>query len=192
MVFKPEPRGLKHAGIKRPYYPLPEPLTPSGLGCVSMMIPDSPDYRSLFLSAMTQLGYWFSYERDESHGGRVVANNWRVAVDSLTWDCCNDCDEEDTLEDAWQTFLDGLQTQFQTGGIVSAVGYVVDLVGDIVINTGLKVIAVTVIGVAVAGVVQIILGGTVLYSVGVGAGEVAEIIFPNPGLFTDFTVRLVA
>jgi len=144
MAYLPEPRGLKHPGIKRPYYPLPNPLTPPSLGCVSMMIPDSPDYRSLFLSAMTQLGYWFSYERDEAHGGRVVANNWRLAVESLTWDCCTDCDDEDTLEDAWETFIDGVQTQLQTGGIVSALGYVIDTVGDIVINTGLKIIAVTV------------------------------------------------
>lgn len=91
--------------------------------------------------------------------------------------CFPPCDQnEDTLSDNSLDFLDGIINGFQQGGISEAIGYVISEFGSIVVETALKVVAVTVIGYAVAGIVSIFVGGVLTSTVAVGAGETVELI----------------
>jgi len=85
---------------------------------------------------------------------------------------CNN--DEDTLSDNPLDFLDGIINGYQTGGISEAIGYIMDEFGSIIVETALRVVAVTVIGYAVGGIVSIFVGGTLTATVAVGANETVE------------------
>jgi len=88
----------------------------------------------------------------------------------------NECDE-DTLADDLFGFVDDIISEFREGGIVRAIGYAIDELGRIVIETAVKVIEITVIGLAVAGVLSIIIGGVTVATVAVPAGSIITPIF---------------
>lgn len=88
--------------------------------------------------------------------------------------------EEDTYGDSVIGFIDEILSNLQSGGISKAVGYVIDELGEIIIETALKVIAITVIGGVVGGVVNILVGGVSVGTTAIGAGEVVEIITKLP------------
>lgn len=91
--------------------------------------------------------------------------------------CYPDCGEEDTLADDIANFLDGIIQNFQEGGIVKAIGYAIGELGRIVIETAVRVVSTTVIGLAVAGIVYIVIGGVTVGTVAVGANEIVDIVF---------------
>lgn len=92
--------------------------------------------------------------------------------------CYPESDEtEDTIADQIADFIDGIIQNFQEGGIVKAIGYAIDTLGRIIIETAVRVVSTTVIGLAVAGIVYIVVGGITVGTVAVGANEVIDIVF---------------
>jgi len=92
---------------------------------------------------------------------------------------CDGCDE-DTLSDTVFGFIDEIITNVQTGGISQAVGYVIDTLGSVLVETAIRVIAVTAVGVATAGILTVLVGGVSVGTVAIGAGEVVETILSLP------------
>jgi len=88
----------------------------------------------------------------------------------------SNCDE-DTLGDSLLQFVDDIVSEFREGGIVRAIGYAIDELGRIVVETAIKVIEITVIGLAVAGTLSIIIGGVTVATVAVPAGAIITPIF---------------
>jgi len=88
----------------------------------------------------------------------------------------SNCDE-DTLADSLLQFVDDIISEFREGGIVKAIGYAIDELGRIVVETAIKVIEITVIGLAVAGTLSIIIGGATVATIAVPAGAIITPIF---------------
>lgn len=97
--------------------------------------------------------------------------------DPTTASCYPPCqNDEDTLSDNPLDFLDGIINGFQEGGAVEAIGYVIEEFGRIIVETTLRVVAVTVIGYAVGGILSVFVGGALTATVAVNANETAEIM----------------
>lgn len=90
---------------------------------------------------------------------------------------CYPSEQEDTIADDILQFIDGIVSNYQEGGITKALGYVIDELGRIVIETTVRVVSTAIVGLAVASVVNILIGGVVAGTVAVGAGEIVEVIF---------------
>lgn len=104
--------------------------------------------------------------------------------------CFPPCEEqEDTLTDTLAELADGIVTTFQEGGIVKALGYLIEQTGEIIIDVAGKIAEFTVIGLGVAGVITILIGATTYLTIPVAVGEtVAPIIhFPQ----TAEVIRIV-
>lgn len=57
-------------------YLLPDDTTPTAFKCLTIRIPDDPQWESTFWGNMLQLCRWFNFDRDEAHNGTVVAKVW--------------------------------------------------------------------------------------------------------------------
>lgn len=64
----------------------------------------------------------------------------------------------------------------QSGGLVKAIGYVIEEAGEFIVNTALPLIGLTLLAVGAAYAVSIIIGGVTIGSVVVGAAETVELI----------------
>lgn len=58
-------------------YVIPNDLFPEGICCVSVPVPDDPQWRAQFLGALWRLSLQTHYERDANQSGKVVAARWR-------------------------------------------------------------------------------------------------------------------
>ena len=66
-------------------YPLPDNVTPDDTICVSLRIPDDDKYRAAFMSALSDLGSWLSWEKSGSRGDRrasQAATLWKNLLDA--------------------------------------------------------------------------------------------------------------
>lgn len=86
------------------------------------------------------------------------------------------CDDEDTYSDDYDSFLDGIIDNLMEGGVIRAIGYLITESGRVVVETGLRVIALTFIGVAVGAVISILVPGSVPLVASVAAGSVVELV----------------
>lgn len=194
MTYTRNPRQKKNDGIKRQMYRLPANLDPVEVDCVSLKIPDDPEYRELFLSAMWALTRWFYYERTGTDAGARVANLFKVAYDTITFGCADD-EDEDTIADDIADFVNGIINNFQEGGIVSALGYVIQELGRIVVETVVRVVSTTVYAVGVAGIIYILINGVPVSSVGILPNEVIELIYDtgnNSSKIIEFIYEVAA
>lgn len=57
-------------------YLLPDDTTPTVFKCLTIRIPDDPQWESTFWGNMLQLCRWFNFDRDEAHNGKIVADVW--------------------------------------------------------------------------------------------------------------------
>jgi hypothetical protein len=75
-------------------FPIPEVVTPPDRVCVTFTIPDSMDYRQIFLGWFDQLTYWFNWQRDDAHNGITCSNLFKQSrlelIASLTEGCVTD------------------------------------------------------------------------------------------------------
>ena len=77
----------EHPGIKRPYFPLPNPIFPQKWKCIQLQIPDHDDWNLLFREALrTVYGRWFNWERDDTKNGSRVARMWQH-IETTIKDC---------------------------------------------------------------------------------------------------------
>lgn len=103
--------------------------------------------------------------------------------------------EEDTILDDLFQLADGVITSFQEGGVVEALGYLIQETGTIVLNTVKKVVSITVLGLGVACLVSVFVGGIPYGVVSVGVGEAIETIIAlpdNPTNIINFVFDKVA
>lgn len=91
--------------------------------------------------------------------------------------CFPPCEEEDTLADDIAQLADGIVTSFQEGGITKALGYAIDSLGRIIVETAKRVISTTILGIGVASILYIIIGGVTVGTVAVGANELVDVVF---------------
>ena len=80
-------------------YPLPDNVQPEGYACVRVWYPDDAGFRKCVLGAISHLGNWWAWERDEAHRGRLAAASFRLAYlltsqDILDGVGCG-CDDEE-------------------------------------------------------------------------------------------------
>lgn len=62
-------------------YLLPDDLDPDVFKCLTIRIPDDPQWEVNFWGALLQLSRWFNHERDALHKATIVANKWREWID---------------------------------------------------------------------------------------------------------------
>lgn len=66
-------------------YLIPADPSPENYRCLRVYAPDDPLYMAALLGALTYMGQWTAWERDELHRGTLAANSWKVA-NELTMD----------------------------------------------------------------------------------------------------------
>lgn len=167
-----------HNERRRLIYPLPANPAPEGFACYNVYIPDDDEHRQLFLSAVRTLARWNSYERDRDRTAAVAAATWREALDMFDFESCggDDDDEEDTYADELLALADAMVVNQQSGGLVKALGYAIDEVGQVIAETVLPVIGLTLLAIGAAYVVSVVIGGLTIGTVAVAAGEVVELV----------------
>lgn len=72
--------------------PLPNPVDPGSTICVTLQIPDAPEYRQAFRGFVADLGKWWTWQHtagQDDAPAREAAELWRVAANSITYseDC---------------------------------------------------------------------------------------------------------
>jgi len=137
----------------------------------------------------------------EIYGGNEPNAKWDI-LEALAFvqnpelsPCFPSCNNEDTLADDIFNLVDGVIETFQEGGLIEALGYLIQETGSIVVETVKKIVSITVIGVAVGGLLSIIVGGISYGTVAIGAGEVVETIISlpdNPSNIINFVFDAVA
>lgn len=159
-------------------YPLPANPAPENLRCYSVYIPDDDQHRQLFVSALRTLARWDSYDRDHAHTGCIAAATWRHALDVFEFEPCgkSDNEEEDTFADDLLALADAAVVNNQSGGVVRALGYAIDQAGQVIAETILPLVGVTLLALGAAYVVSIVIGGLTIGTVAVAAGEVVELV----------------
>lgn len=68
-------------------YLLPDDITPTDFKCLTIRIPDDPQWESTFWGALTELCKWFNFERDEAHHATIVAHLWQEWIEAAM--ACN-------------------------------------------------------------------------------------------------------
>jgi len=73
---------------------LPVP-PPEGVRCISVPVPDEPQWIAAFYGALQRLSLQSIWDRDEAHTAQVIAERWlQVYLDTLAGDCmADDCDD---------------------------------------------------------------------------------------------------
>lgn len=71
--------------------PLPTEPHPDAFTCVRIAIPNDSEWKAMFWGALDQLTRWNSYDRDEAHTGKDVANQWLAAVETARERACVSC-----------------------------------------------------------------------------------------------------
>lgn len=65
-------------------YPVPDPIDPGQLTCLTVYIPKSAPYIGAFFAAYTAFGTWAIWARDPLKKGRLAARVWQRAIDLTT------------------------------------------------------------------------------------------------------------
>lgn len=77
-------------------YVIPDDLDPDGICCVTVPVPDNPQWRAQFLGALWRLTLQTHYERDANKSGKVVAARWRQVYSEVR-DSMGICTPSDTI-----------------------------------------------------------------------------------------------
>lgn len=81
--------------IKSSGYLLPEPITGWDLICVTLRIPDAPEYRAAFRGSLKSLTEWWNWQRTGDTKGSEAATYWRQLIhEHLRFMDCYDLGEE--------------------------------------------------------------------------------------------------
>jgi len=77
----------------RPNFPIPDDLTPDTF-CLCIQIPNDPTWKRVFAGLLAQPAYWFNWQRDADHSGRILGQYWTKLFDQIDWSimscCCPD------------------------------------------------------------------------------------------------------
>lgn len=167
-------------GDNMPKYLIPDPIEGYDPFCVKLTLPDNLEYRAAVRGQLTALGKWFVWEETQGDEGRQAAEYIRQYIHMAEWDVAceseDECDEDDTWADELAALADGVIGMGMVGGAIRAIGYAIEDVGELVVNTILPIVGVTFLAVGAAYVVTLLLGGLAIGTVAVAAGEVVEVV----------------
>ncbi len=86
---------MPHERSQLSRYVIPNDTSPEGICCVTVPVPDDPQYRAQFLGAIWRLSLQTHYERDEAHSGQIVAAIWRQVYEEVR-DGMGACAQQET------------------------------------------------------------------------------------------------
>lgn len=161
------------------------PAPPEGYStkAFTVCLPDTVNERAFFLGALTQLTKWTEYQRTHDQSAKAYADFWKAILepairdfhDDQTPECLDCSEQEDTKADDLFSFIDGVVSSFQEGGIVKALGYAVDNLGEVIINTAVRIVSFTVIGYLTAGLFDIFVGGILQATIAIPEGKIIQV-----------------
>ncbi len=167
-------------GDNMPKYLIPDPIEGYDPFCVKLTLPDNLEYRAAVRGQLTALGKWFTWEETPNDSGRLAAEYMRQFIHLAEWDVpCeaeDECDEDDTWADELAALADGVIGGTMVGGAIRAIGYAIDDIGELIVETALPLIGITLLGLGAAYVVTLLLGGVTIGTVAVAAGETVEVL----------------
>lgn len=70
-------------------YKLPEVVDPPRK-CLLLYIPDTQEHRTAFWGQLSALGHWWTWERDATRKGRLIAQTWQDVLDNALTNFSND------------------------------------------------------------------------------------------------------
>jgi hypothetical protein len=77
----------------RPNFPIPDELTPDTF-CLCLQIPNNEIWKQVFAGLLAQPMYWFNWQRDPDHSGKILSQYWQTLFDQIDWSdmscCCPD------------------------------------------------------------------------------------------------------
>ncbi len=95
------------AGSQFSRYKIPADLDPVGTCCISIAVPDDPEWQAQFFGAIYRMSIQSHYERDSAHSGTIVASRWReIWSEAQSMGCCTD-----TIDSAIAQTQINIQTQ---------------------------------------------------------------------------------
>lgn len=140
------------------------PYAPNAQGVIPLVIKPTPErLRKLLRNAW--VGVQINNDAD------YIIDLWQATKPSE-----GDDEDEDIFQDTWDALADGVLANELFGSVGMPLGVRIPAEGSITAETALPLIGITLIGLGVAAVVSIVLGGVTLPAVAVAAGEVVEII----------------
>lgn len=74
----------------RPNFPIPDELTPDTF-CLCLQIPNNEIWKQVIAGLLAQPMYWFNWQRDSSHSGKILSQYWQNLFDQIDWSdmsCC--------------------------------------------------------------------------------------------------------
>lgn len=161
------------------------PTPPEGYGvkAFTFCLPDTVNERAFFLGALTELTKWTYYQRTADKSAKAYAEFWRNLLEPAISDFhkgidapCLECqDNEDTKADNIFDFVDGILTTLQQGGIVEALGYAINNLGEVIINTAVRIVSFTVIGYLTAGIFNLFIDGVLVHSQVIPEGKIIQV-----------------
>lgn len=71
-------------------YKIPDDLAPLGICCISVPVPDDPEWLAQFMGAIWRMSLQTHYERDDAHSAITVAGKWREIWEEVNMAGCCD------------------------------------------------------------------------------------------------------
>jgi hypothetical protein len=106
------------AGSNFSRYIIPDELAPTGICCVSVPVPDDPDWRAQFLGALWRLTLQTHYERNAAKSGKVVAARWLQVYEDVR-DSMSECQRPNIISNTaiTATLRLALRLEFVANGL---------------------------------------------------------------------------
>ena len=98
----------------RPNFPIPDELTPDTF-CLCLQIPNNEIWKQVFAGLLAQPMYWFNWQRDSAHSGKILSQYWTKLFDEIDWStmsCC--CDQPPAI---YRYNSDGVYQRSTDGGV---------------------------------------------------------------------------
>ncbi len=83
------------AGSNKSRYKIPDDLAPSGVCCITVPVPDDPEWVAMFMGAIWRLSLQTHYEREPTQSGKVAAAVWRGIWEDIQVNSC--CGQSATI-----------------------------------------------------------------------------------------------
>lgn len=97
----------------RPNFPIPAEIDPPKQ-CLCIEIPNHPEWKAVIAGLLSELQYWYNWERTGDTSGAQCAAVWKQVYNSIDWSdmscCCNE-----TIIFQWT--VDGVLQQSTDGGV---------------------------------------------------------------------------
>lgn len=83
----------KNPGIKIPHINIENSPIVEGFRCITVYVPDDDRYVALLSGLVAIPTKWFNWQRDATHKGKLLANQWQAAYALTDWEGCMNCED---------------------------------------------------------------------------------------------------